>query len=976
MKVRGFALATVVLLLALIAASVFLVTRAAGTGVNRVDTASDAATARYAAEAGMTHALWLAQNNACKGYTLPATSFGAHTYQAAFSPTADSPVVVKATGTTASGAVAQVSRSKVTVYDASNPQTFTLQFDDTTGKDSILDDFYPIRNYGGASYLQINSQPAWTSRPLIEFDVSAIPAGAKVLSAQLELKQQNVSKPGLAGVYRLTRSWQEGTRNGGGIADGATWQTFDGSSAWSQAGGDFDPTLYAATSLSDADSGQWVGWEVRDLVQLWVSGTPNYGLMLAGDGAVQNASFASRETNNPLDTPKLTVTYVCECGLECGGLPAPGALLMVVADPSVLNSSDEAKRALIASWGYTVNLIDDEDNQTQFDTALAANDVVYISGSGSSAAVGTKLTAATIGVLSEDIGLVGELGIAQPAFVKRNSQGIDIIENSHYITSGFNLGSLPLYSYVPQIWTVGGTLAPGLQLLGRTDDGGSTYPTGIAVLETGAELYGGGFAAGRRVQVPWSEGGFDFSALNSDGQTIMQRAIEWAAGAEDEVVLLPIAHWELDETSGSTAVDSVGGHDGTLVNAPAWVSGQVDGGLDFDGVDDYVDLGSDAELVDVFDGGATVTGWIYPRSWGENDNGRILDKASQVSGDRDGWMIGVVGTTPALQFAQGFTGVRGYWRSDSGTLNLNTWTHFAVVYDASTVTNDAEIYLNGVLQSPLVEITPTGSIATDAGISLRMGNYAQDTTRTFDGIIDDVRIYDRTLTAAEVDEIASAGAGEGGGVAPSGVTFETYSEAGSNSDGLALNITAPAGTVSGDLLIAAVATDGLQVSQITAPAGWTLIDHGDQSAEVTLDVWWKIADGAEPSSYEFSWAAAEKSYGLVMRFTGHNATTPISISASTGGTSNTPISPAVVSTVPDSLILRIGGFDDDDINSGDPGLSGHTPITMGKSGNGNGTVSGGAGYLIQSAAGDSGTSTFWLNATEEYRTVTIAIAPE
>jgi hypothetical protein len=76
------------------------------------------------------------------------------------------------------------------------------------------------------------------------------------------------------------------------------------------------------------------------------------------------------------------------------------------------------------------------------------------------------------------------------------------------------------------------------------------------------------------------------------------------------------------------------------------------------------------------------------------------------------------------------------------------------------------------------------------------------------------------------------------------------------------------------------------------------------------------------------------------------------------------------------MILRIGGFDDDGIDVGNPGLTGHTPINMGKSGNGTGSVSGGAGYLIQSAVGDSGTSTFWLNASEEYRAVTIAITPE
>ena len=186
---------------------------------------------------------------------------------------------------------------------------------------------------------------------------------------------------------------------------------------------------------------------------------------------------------------------------------------------------------------------------------------------------------------------------------------------------------------------------------------------------------------------------------------------------------------------------------------------------------------------------------------------------------------------------------------------------------------------------------------------------------------------------------------------------------------------APAGIASGDLLIAAVAADGEQKPSMTAPAGWTSVDHGDQSKEITLDVWWKLAGAGEPASYDFSWATSAKAYGWIMRFTGHDPSNPINVSASTGGVSNAPLSPAVVTTVPNAVILRIGGFDDDDINVGDPGLTGHTPINMGKSGNGTGTVSGGAGYLTQSAAGDSGTSTFWLNATEESRTVTIAITP-
>ena len=63
------------------------------------------------------------------------------------------------------------------------------------------------------------------------------------------------------------------------------------------------------------------------------------------------------------------------------------------------------------------------------------------------------------------------------------------------------------------------------------------------------------------------------------------------------------------------------------------------------------------------------------------------------------------------------------------------------------------------------------------------------------------------------------------------------------------------------------------------------------------------------------------------------------------------------------------------IDVGNPGLPGHSPINMEKSSTGNGTVSGGAGYLTQTAAGVSGTSGFSLTNAEDYRAVTIGIAP-
>jgi hypothetical protein len=195
------------------------------------------------------------------------------------------------------------------------------------------------------------------------------------------------------------------------------------------------------------------------------------------------------------------------------------------------------------------------------------------------------------------------------------------------------------------------------------------------------------------------------------------------------------------------------------------------------------------------------------------------------------------------------------------------------------------------------------------------------------------------------------------------------------------SVTIPTPAVnSGDLLIAAAATDEDTSASIAAHAGqgWTLIDRGASGGNVTLAVWWKIAGSSEPNSYTFSWTgAAEQAYGWMMRFSG-SATNPINGTPATyNDSSSTPISPAVTTTINNCLILRMGAFDDNSVTVGNPGLTGHTAITMNKSSStaGSGVVCGGAGYLKQSTAGSSGTSTFSLTAVKSARTLTLAIAP-
>ena len=1172
---RGSVLLPVVVAITLLAAITFMLSYQGVSQTTVVTGEAERDRLRYVAEAGLAHARsQLARNTSCDNYAdIPKTDFAGETYSVAVSPSKGSPIKIKSSVELQNGKKLNINAAGIRAYQPAT--TVVLQLSDTSGEDTILDDFYPIRNYGGASYLQVNSG-SWKQRPVLRFPLDKIPANATIQLARLELRQWNANVPGEITVHRLTRDWVEGTRNGGGIADGATWETHDGASSWSQPGGEYDPTVYSARYVTSGGVGGWDQWDITDLVQEWVSGTiPNYGLLLLGDGTVSNVKWASRDTNNPPDAPKLTIVYACECGKTCGAaLPTGKTVLLVVADPVNMTVQDTVKQTLIEGWGHTVNLIDDDAAQAEFDAAYAVNDVVYMSEQINSGTLSTKLRNAYIGVVFEEQKIPDELGVSSGESVYFET-AIDITDNTHYITEPFSTGALTIVSSSQEVGDLGGTLAPDLQILAQRPS--STRPT-LAFIEAGGALFDGGTADGRRVKVPWGGNTFDTNALTADGQTIMKRAIEWGAGAN---LSGPIAHWKLDETTGFTAVDSVGGNDGTLQNGAAWTTGQIDGGLDFDGVDDAVSAGAPATLDDIFDGGGTLTAWMHPDGWGEGNYGRIADKSSATY-PGNGWALELYGGNSSFLFQTGYSAATGSWTTPNGSVSLGAWQHVALVYDTSSDANDPRIFIDGVEQTVAELDTPSGTLRSDTGVNFTIGNHAMSTVRTFDGQLDDVRVYGRmlsaaeiaklatppstapiahwkfdetsgttaidsegghdgtlvgnaswapgevdgslsldgtgdrvdvsgligspssltiaawvnlssagfsgaevidlgdnilmrldntfydtyvsfwdgsswqrtrtgqfiagsgwrhvaythddaanqqyfyidgveaasttfstsisyshgsnttigansngnsnydfngqiddlriynvALSAAEIAELAAMGGSGGGGGDPSGggITFEEFTDASLGSDGLSITIAKPAGTGAGDLLIATVVTDGENKSAITAPAGWTLIDHDSTSKQVTMDVLWKIAGASEPGSYDFSWAKAQEAYGWIMRFTGHDPASPIHQSSNTGGSSNSPLSPAVTTTIADTMIVRIAGFDDDDISPGNPGLSGHTAITMGSSGTGVSTASGGAGYLLQTGTGSSGPSTFSLTGSEEYRAVTIAIAP-
>jgi hypothetical protein len=438
-------------------------------------------------------------------------------------------------------------------------------------------------------------------------------------------------------------------------------------------------------------------------------------------------------------------------GMGADKLIGAKKLLLVVANAGSPTSQEDAKQALIESWGYPVTLIDDSDTQANFDAALASNDVAYISSTVSSLELGAKLTNAAIGVVNANGSLVEELGFGEQIVVYRSNNEIKVIENTHYITEPLPTGLLTISFSNQNLHMMTANKAPGFDALAEVFNTGSFYDESLGAIDAGGQLFSGGTATGRRVLLPWGDASFDVTALTSDGQTIMRRAIEWASTVADPKT--PLAHWKLDEASGTTAVDSEGGHDGTLINGPVWTLGQIDGALGFDGNNDHVVV-ADAPSLDISNK-ITLSAWVKP---GKTDTQYVIRKAQYSS--TDGYELSLSSTGKSFfrlnQASSGDT-----YRIDSTSLYPNdgvSWMHIAGTYDGAVL----RLYINGVEEASLNAIVGIGTNATDLSIGAQA-----DGSGVIEGAIDDVKLFQDALTAEEVAALASGGSG-GGAPGPDG----------------------------------------------------------------------------------------------------------------------------------------------------------------------------------------------------------------
>jgi hypothetical protein len=194
-----------------------------------------------------------------------------------------------------------------------------------------------------------------------------------------------------------------------------------------------------------------------------------------------------------------------------------------------------------------------------------------------------------------------------------------------------------------------------------------------------------------------------------------------------------IGWWQLDEGTGTTAKDSSGnGNDGGFQGSPTWVPGVINGALSVDGTSSIL-VATTPKLQ--IAGAVTITCWINPTSFGGERGfcGRDLNYAFKSSGTQLRF------TTPGILDHTGST----------TTLTAGTWQHVAATFQPSQ-SQGLVFYINGAEAQKL-----TASAMSQGSGPFHIGT--NQWSEAYVGMIDDVRIYDRVLTAGQIKEIYNGG---------------------------------------------------------------------------------------------------------------------------------------------------------------------------------------------------------------------------
>ncbi len=240
-------------------------------------------------------------------------------------------------------------------------------------------------------------------------------------------------------------------------------------------------------------------------------------------------------------------------------------------------------------------------------------------------------------------------------------------------------------------------------------------------------------------------------AFNAAGNSAWSGA--WSFTTQSAPVVSGLAgFWKLDEGSGTTIKDDSGnGNNGECVGSPSWSAGVAGSALKLNGVDQYARV-PDAPSLDITEE-ITLAAWIQP--------GKISSQKIILKGDSkiaDGYELSLLSTGKVSFKINPYTS--DVYKINSSALYPidGTWMHIAGTFNGTVM----KIFINGTENKSITFGIPA-SIVMNA-LPFAIGGNADGTSK-FQGAIDEVRIYDYSLTAIEIYDLANVSSAKSNGTA-------------------------------------------------------------------------------------------------------------------------------------------------------------------------------------------------------------------
>jgi hypothetical protein len=239
----------------------------------------------------------------------------------------------------------------------------------------------------------------------------------------------------------------------------------------------------------------------------------------------------------------------------------------------------------------------------------------------------------------------------------------------------------------------------------------------------------------------------------------------WAGSALAAITDGLISCWTLDAGSGTVAADGWGTNHGSLKagqgggRAPLWTTGKFGGALDFDGKSSYVDCGNNATLKPA--SAVSISAWVKQDAI--NYYGQIAGMATDTGSKESGYSVlsdnSIGGTAGYVAWISAGADADGNYMSKNTGYTLGQWNHIAMTYNGS----QTKVYVNGTAATP--GTSESGNIDYTYVTSFYIGVYwtpvggQTQWWLPYKGLIDDVGVWNRALSAGEISWLYNGGTG-------------------------------------------------------------------------------------------------------------------------------------------------------------------------------------------------------------------------